>query len=62
MLTPQVRYAVEDLIHAYVHCIDDNKLEEWPSFFAAECRYTIMPRENLDQGLPIPLMSCDNSA
>ena len=45
MLTPEVRYAVEDLIYAYVHCIDEDKLEEWPSFFATECRYTIMPRE-----------------
>ena len=60
MLTPEVRYAVEDLTHAYVHCIDEDKLEEWPSFFATECLYTVMPRENLDQGLPIALISCDS--
>lgn len=60
MITPEVRFAVEDLIHAYVHCIDDDALEEWPNFFAAECQYLVIPRENLDQDLSIPLMSCDS--
>jgi anthranilate 1,2-dioxygenase small subunit len=60
MLTLETRVVVEDLMHAYVHCIDEDRLEEWPSFFAAECVYKIIPRENLDQDLPIPLMSCDS--
>ena len=29
-------------------------------FFAAECEYRIVSRENVDQDIPIPLMSCDS--
>ena len=56
----EIRFAVEDLIHAYVHCIDQDKLEEWPSFFAAECLYKIVPRENADQDLPIAIIYCNS--
>jgi anthranilate 1,2-dioxygenase small subunit len=50
---------VEDLLHAYVQCIDDDRLEAWPEFFTEDCLYQIAPRENADQGLPIALMYCD---
>ena len=56
----ELRSAVEDLIHAYVQCIDDDRLEEWPDFFTEDCLYQIVPRENVDQGLPIALMYCDS--
>jgi anthranilate 1,2-dioxygenase small subunit len=51
---------VEDLLHTYVHCIDDDDLETWPSLFAAQCLYKIVPRENADQNLPIAIMYCDS--
>ena len=47
------RQEVEDLIHAYVQCIDDDRLEEWPDFFADDCLYKVIPRENADLGLPV---------
>jgi anthranilate 1,2-dioxygenase small subunit len=28
-----LRDAVEELLHAYVEAIDDDRLEEWPDFF-----------------------------
>ncbi len=55
-----LRYEVEELIHAYVQCIDDNELESWPDFFTAACVYKVIPRENADLGLPVAVMFCDS--
>lgn len=60
MHTREIRDAVEELQYAYVHCIDDDRLEEWPEFFVEHCLYKVMPRENVDQQLPIALMYCDS--
>ncbi|MGE0821305.1 MAG: aromatic-ring-hydroxylating dioxygenase subunit beta [Candidatus Binatia bacterium] len=60
MVTAEIRWAVEDLLHAYVQCIDDDALENWPSFFAAQPLYKIVPRENADLHLPIAIMYCDS--
>jgi len=60
MQRDEVRDAVEDLMHAYVQCIDDDRLEEWPDFFTEGCLYRVIPRENADQGLPIAIMHCDS--
>ena len=56
----EVKLAVEELTHAYVQCIDDNKLEEWPDFFTENCIYKIISRENFDRGLPATVMYCDS--
>nr|ART35520.1 A404 [uncultured bacterium] len=45
---------------SYAHCIDDDRLEQWPDFFAEDCEYQIIPRENVDLGLPAAIMFCDN--
>jgi anthranilate 1,2-dioxygenase small subunit len=45
---------------AYAHCIDDDRLEQWPEFFAEDCEYRIIPRENVDLGLPAAIVFCDN--
>ena len=45
---------------AYARCIDDDQLEQWPEFFAPDCVYRILPRENADLGLPAAIMLCDN--
>jgi anthranilate 1,2-dioxygenase small subunit len=47
-----VRHGVDELIAAYVECIDDDRLEEWPDFFVAQCRYLITSRANHDAGMP----------
>ena len=60
MITAEVRQAIEDLIHDYVHCIDDDDLENWPTLFAPQCLYKVMPRENADLNLPIAIMFCDS--
>jgi anthranilate 1,2-dioxygenase small subunit len=35
---------------AYCACLDDDRLEDWPSFFPEDGRYLIQSRENLDAG------------
>ena len=56
----ELRFAVEELQHAYVHCIDADRLEEWPDFFTDPCLYQVTTRENVDQGLPIAVIYCDS--
>lgn len=56
----ELRWAVDELFHAYVHCLDADKLEEWPQFFTDPCLYQVIPRENTDQGLPIAVIYCDS--
>src|SRR4051812_32577941 len=46
-------YAVENLLARYIHCIDEDRLDEWPGFFAETCRYQITTAENHERGLPI---------
>jgi anthranilate 1,2-dioxygenase small subunit len=55
----ELREQVEELLHAYVEAIDDDRLEEWPGFFAEKCLYKIVPRENWDRGLPMSILYCD---
>ena len=50
--------AILDLINAYAHAIDDDRLEEWPGFFTADGRYTIMPCESHAKGYPVGIMNC----
>ena len=45
---------------AYAHCIDDDRLEQWPEYFTEDCEYRIIPRENVDLGLPAAIVFCDN--
>lgn len=60
MTSREIRDALEELQCAYAHCIDDDRLEEWPEFFTERCVYKVIPRENADQNLPIALMYCDS--
>jgi len=52
-MDPQLQFTIERLISDYVHCIDDDRLEEWPGFFADSCVYKITSAENYERGLPI---------
>ena len=46
-----VRLGVQELIAAYVDCIDEDRLEEWPDFFVEQCRYLLTSRASHDAGL-----------
>src|SRR5215475_15564282 len=41
---------IHELIAAYVECIDDDRLEEWPDFFVEDCRYLITSRQSHEAG------------
>ena len=42
----------------YAACLDEERYGEWPGFFTQDCSYEVLSRENVDQNLPAPLMSC----
>ena len=60
MTETSVRDAINDLMADYCHYLDDNRLEEWLDFFTEDCQYKILSRENVEDGLPLELLSCRN--
>ncbi len=55
-----LRFEVEELMNAYVRCLDEDRLEEWPDFFTETGIYKIISRENVDRNLPLATMSCES--
>jgi anthranilate 1,2-dioxygenase small subunit len=53
-----IKSEADELISAYVHCLDDDRIEEWPEFFTETGVYKIVGRDNVDRNLPIATMSC----
>ncbi len=52
--------AVTALLAEYAHCIDDDRVEEWPGLFTDPCLYRITTRDNHARGLPASIMMCDS--
>jgi anthranilate 1,2-dioxygenase small subunit len=52
--------AVQAVYGQYARHLDDNALQAWFELFADECEYRVVPRENVDQGLPLALIDCSN--
>jgi len=44
----------------YAAAIDDDRLEDWPGFFAADCLYRVTTRANYRRGLPAGLIYADS--
>lgn len=40
--------------------IDDDRLEEWPDLFVADCTYSVIARENFDRNLTLAAIFCDS--
>ena len=53
MTEAELQFVIERLEARYAAAIDDDRLEEWPDFFAATCRYQIITRENYEKKLPV---------
>lgn len=47
---------------AYAQAIDSDALEQWPAFFAENCRYRITNVENEREGLPAGIVYADSRA
>lgn len=58
----RIRLGVEDLIAAYTAAIDEGRLEDWPNFFVEAGRYSILTRDDFDQGLPFGVISATSKA
>src|SRR5438132_3354379 len=52
----QRRLEIEGLYTAYAHCLDDDRLEEWPGFFTEDCAYRVTSAENFEAGLPLGII------
>jgi anthranilate 1,2-dioxygenase small subunit len=44
----------------YARAIDDDRLEDWPAFFAEPCLYKITSADNYRRGLPAGLVYADS--
>lgn len=53
---------VENLHARYAHALDDDRLEDWPSFFTERGVYRIATAENESRGLPLPVVYCEGRA
>jgi anthranilate 1,2-dioxygenase small subunit len=53
-----LRLGIENLLADYADCIDDDRLEQWPDFFAENCRYLITDRESHEAGLRHGVIYC----
>ncbi|HXZ54094.1 MAG TPA: aromatic-ring-hydroxylating dioxygenase subunit beta [Burkholderiales bacterium] len=58
----ELQLAIENLLARYAHALDDDRLEEWPEFFAENGRYRITTAENLERGLPLAIIYADSRA
>ena len=54
--------AVLDLNARYAEAIDDDRLEDWPGFFAEDARYVVTTAENFARGLPLGLIYATSRA
>ncbi len=59
---PELRAEIEDLNARYGQAIDDDRIEAWPDFFTDDATYAIVPRENVELGYTIAIVSCRNRA
>lgn len=56
----QLWLELSELQARYVSALDNDQLEAWTGFFTEDCRYEIIPKENVDAGLPAPVIYCRN--
>jgi 3-phenylpropionate/cinnamic acid dioxygenase small subunit len=56
----ELRARLADLYCAYDDALNEGALERWPELFTEACIYKVIPRENVEQGLPVALIYCEN--
>lgn len=47
------RLDIEALYTDYAHCLDSDRLEDWPGFFTEDCAYRVISAENFEAGMPL---------
>jgi salicylate 5-hydroxylase small subunit len=58
----ELRLRLADLYAAYDDALDEREWERWPEFFTEDAVYKILPRENVDAGLPAAMVYCESRA
>lgn len=59
-ITAEERFAIDDLYAAYAAVLDERRFDEWPDFFTEDGRYTLIPRENYERGLPLATLAFES--
>lgn len=59
-MTADLRERIARLFVDYAWLLDETRYEEWLGLFSETAVYKIMPRENIEYGLPAALMYCKN--
>lgn len=62
MDTVSLRERIAAFQAAYIRCIDNNELENWPDFFLPQCQYTVTTADNRRDGLAAGLIWANNRA
>ncbi len=55
-----LRARLADLYCTYDDVLNNGELERWPELFTETCIYKVIPRENVEQGLPVAVMYCES--
>jgi anthranilate 1,2-dioxygenase small subunit len=57
-LDPATWLRIESFLADYAYRLDDERIDDWPSFFTQDALYQITTRENFEAGYPIGIMLC----
>lgn len=58
----ELTWLASELLADYAESLDAGRFDEWLQLFAEDCRYDVVPRENVEQGLPVSLILCTSKA
>jgi 3-phenylpropionate/cinnamic acid dioxygenase small subunit len=58
----ELRFEVYDLYANYAEAVNDDRLEDWPLFFAEDCEYRVLSRENEERNLPLAIVRAESRA
>ena len=50
------RLELEALYAEYAHCLDSDRLEDWPLFFTEDCAYRVTSAENFEAGMRLGII------
>lgn len=55
-----LKLRVDALYADYVACLDSKQFEAWPEFFADDCLYRVVARENWERSLPLSTIALES--
>lgn len=58
----ELTWLASELLADYAESLDAGRFDDWLELFAEDCRYDVVPRENVEQGLPVSLILCTSKA